>query len=223
MLDTLRVEPAGQRWLTPGLRKYSCQLTIDTNTVNNKIKLSDDNRKMMLVDEDQSYPDHPDRFDHWPQLLCKEVLTGRCYWEVQWRGTVSVSGSYRRISRKGNSDDCEFGENDHSWSLDCFPGGWYCVRHNKRETSITSSSPSPSSDSGRAAVYVDVPAGTLSFYEVSVSDRLIHLHTVNTTFTGCPGFRLKSRPWSGSWSESMIKYGLRTLLVSENLVSLCPV
>ncbi|XP_039862565.1 NACHT, LRR and PYD domains-containing protein 12-like [Simochromis diagramma] len=32
-LDTLRVEPAGVQWLRPGLKKYSCQLTIDTNTV----------------------------------------------------------------------------------------------------------------------------------------------------------------------------------------------
>ncbi|XP_014186600.1 NACHT, LRR and PYD domains-containing protein 12, partial [Haplochromis burtoni] len=63
-LDTLRVEPAGVRWLTPGLRKYSCQLTIDTNTVNRHIKLSDNNRKMTHVEEVQSYPDHPDRFDY---------------------------------------------------------------------------------------------------------------------------------------------------------------
>ncbi|CAI5684780.1 unnamed protein product [Oreochromis niloticus] len=41
----------------------------------------------------------------------------------------------------------------------------------------------------RVAVYVDCPAGTLSFYRVS-SDTLIHLHTVNTTFTEpvYPGF-----------------------------------
>ncbi|XP_061582456.1 NLR family CARD domain-containing protein 3-like [Cololabis saira] len=121
-LETLRVEPAGQRWLTPGLRKYSCQLTIDTNTVNKGIKLSDNNRTMMYVEEDQSYPDHPDRFDYWPQLLCREVLTGRCYWEVQRRGAVYVSVSYRRISRKGDSYDCGFGRNDHSWSLDCYSG-----------------------------------------------------------------------------------------------------
>ncbi|XP_061565119.1 NLR family CARD domain-containing protein 3-like isoform X1 [Cololabis saira] len=184
-LDTLRVEPAGQRWMTPGLRKYSCQLTIDTNTVNNNIKLSDNNRKMMDVWEDQSYPDHPDRFDFFPQLLCREVLTGRCYWEFQWRGRVSVSVSYRRISRKRNSGDCWFGRNDHSWSLNCYDGGRYCVCHNNRETSCSSSS----SVSNRAAVYVDVPAGTLSFYSVS-SDRLIHLHTFNTTFTEplYPGF-----------------------------------
>ncbi|XP_061563310.1 NLR family CARD domain-containing protein 3-like [Cololabis saira] len=199
-LDTLRVEPAGQRFLRPGPRKYSCQLTVDTNTVYNKIKLSDDNRKMVDVEEDQSYPDHPDRFDYYHQLLCREVLTGHCYWEVQWSGLVSVSVSYRRISRKGNSDDCEFGRNDHSWSLNCYPGDQYRVWHNNRETSTSSS---PSSDSGRVAVYVDVPAGTLSFYEV-VSDRLILLHTFNTSFFGplCAGF--------GFWS-----------LLSS--VSLCPV
>ncbi|XP_061591493.1 NACHT, LRR and PYD domains-containing protein 12-like [Cololabis saira] len=184
-LDTLRVEPAGQRWLTPGLRKYSCQLTVETNTVNNDIKLSDNNRKMThMWEEDQSYPDHPDSFDVYPpQLLCREVLTGRCYWEVQRNGEVSVSVSYRRIRNKGNSYDCRFGMNDHSWSLDCYDGGRYRVWHNIRETS------SSSSVSDRVAVYVDVPAGTLSFYSVS-SDRLIHLHTFNTTFTEplYPGF-----------------------------------
>ncbi|KAM6893661.1 protein NLRC3-like [Xenentodon cancila] len=191
-LDTLRVEPAGPRWLRPGLRKYSCQLSIDTNTVNNYIKLSDNNRKMTRVEEDQSYPDHPDRFDFWDQLLCREVLTGRCYWEVQRSGDVYISVSYRRIRRKGNSDDCLFGLNDHSWSLECSDDGRYSVWHNKRVTSSSSSS----SVSDRVAVYVDVPAGTLSFYSVS-SDRLIHLHTFNTTFTEplYPGF------WSSSGSS----------------------
>ncbi|KAI3366198.1 hypothetical protein L3Q82_010025 [Scortum barcoo] len=87
-LDTLRVEPAGVRWLTPGLRKYSCELTVDTNTVNRNVKLSDNNRKMIRVMEDQSYPDHPERFDFWRQLLCETGLTGRCYWEVEWSGKV---------------------------------------------------------------------------------------------------------------------------------------
>ncbi|KAM6893628.1 LOW QUALITY PROTEIN: NACHT, LRR and PYD domains-containing protein 3-like [Xenentodon cancila] len=184
-LDTLRVEPAGSRWLRPGLRKYSCQLSIDTNTVNKRIKLSDNNRKMTYVKEDQSYPDHPDRFDYWDQLLCREVLTGRCYWEVQRSGDISISVSYRRIRRKGTSDYCLFGWNDHSWSLNCSDDDRYYVCHNKRLTPSSSSS----SVSDRVAVYVDVPAGTLSFYSVS-SDRLIHLHTFNTTFTEplYPGF-----------------------------------
>ncbi|KAM6893415.1 uncharacterized protein FYW49_020484 [Xenentodon cancila] len=188
-LDTLRVEPAGPRWLRPGLRKYSCQLSIDTNTVHKNIKLSDNNRKMTYVKKDQSYPDHPDRFNVCHQLLCREVLTGRCYWEVQRSGVVYISVSYRRIRRKGSSDDCWFGGNDHSWSLECSDDGRYFVCHNKRVTSSSSSS----SVSDRVAVYVDVPAGTLSFYSVS-SDRLIHLHTFNTTFTKplYPGFWFRS-------------------------------
>uniref|UniRef100_A0A669CUC7 B30.2/SPRY domain-containing protein n=1 Tax=Oreochromis niloticus TaxID=8128 RepID=A0A669CUC7_ORENI len=186
-LDTLRVEPAGVRWLRPGLRKYSCQLTIDTNTVNTNLQLSDNNRKVTHVEEVQSYLDHPHRFDvH--QLLCRNGLTGRCYWEVEWRGYVSISVSYRRIRRKGNSDDCVFGYNDQSWNLYCWSDGPHFVWHNNIQTSISSSS-SSSSVSNRAAVYVDCPAGTLSFYRVS-SDTLIHLHTFNTTFTQTlyPGF-----------------------------------
>ncbi|XP_051249461.1 NLR family CARD domain-containing protein 3-like isoform X23 [Dicentrarchus labrax] len=191
-LDTLRVEPAGVRWLRPGLRKYSCELTVDTNTVSRNIKLSDNNRKMIHVKEVQLYPDHPDRFDFWRQLLCRNGLTGRCYWEVEWRGRVYISVSYRGISRRGNSEDCVFGYNDQSWSLFCSDDGYY-VYHNNIKTSISSSS----SSSGRVAVYVDCPAGTLSFYTVS-SDTLIHLHTFNTTFTEplYPGFGFGF--WSGS-------------------------
>ncbi|KAM6894037.1 protein NLRC3-like [Xenentodon cancila] len=187
-LDT--VEPAGPRWLRPGLRKYSCQLSIDTNTVYKHIKLSDNNRKMTYVEEDQLYPDHPDRFDVY-QLLCREVLTGRCYWEVQRSGRVCISVSYKRIRSKGNSGDCVFGWNDHSWSLNCSVRGQFSVWHNNTRTSSSSSS----SVSDRVAVYVDVPAGTLSFYSVS-SDRLIHLHTFNTTFTE-PLY-----PGLGFWSRS---------------------
>ncbi|XP_076579407.1 NLR family CARD domain-containing protein 3-like isoform X3 [Chaetodon auriga] len=186
-LDTLRVEPAGVRWLRPGLKKYSCELKLDTNTVNRNIKLSDNNRKMTSVKEDQSYPDHPDRFHWWPQLLCGTGLTGRCYWEVEMTGEVYVSVSYRRISRKGEFSNCVFGENDQSWSLICSDDRYF-ANHNNRITSISSSS-SSSSISHRVGVYVDCPAGTLSFYRVS-SDSLIHLHTFNTTFTEpvYPGF-----------------------------------
>ncbi|CAI5638683.1 unnamed protein product, partial [Oreochromis niloticus] len=181
--DTLRVEPAGEQWLRPGLRKYSCQLTIDTNTVHTNLELSDGNRKVTHVKEIQSYPDHPDRFDNgYPQLLCGDDLTGRCYWEVEWRGEVYISVSYRTIRRKGDSEDCEnskhcvFGRNDESWSLFCSDVKGYSVLHRNRETYPSSSV------SNRVAVYVDHPAGTLSFYRVS-SDTLIHLHTFNNTFT----------------------------------------
>uniref|UniRef100_A0A669EA95 B30.2/SPRY domain-containing protein n=1 Tax=Oreochromis niloticus TaxID=8128 RepID=A0A669EA95_ORENI len=196
-LDTLRVEPSGEQWLRPGLRKYSCQLTIDTNTVNTNLKLSDNNRKVTYVDKDQRYPKHSDRFDKWcPQVLCREGLTGRCYWEVEKSGQVHISVSYRRIPRKGHRDirnEIEFGFNDQSWCLSISDKGC-SAWHNNRETFICSSY----SWSGRVAVYVDCPAGTLSFYRVS-SDTLIHLHTFNTTFTEplYPGFGFVFRMSSG--------------------------
>ncbi|XP_067438934.1 protein NLRC3-like isoform X5 [Thunnus thynnus] len=194
-LDTLRLQPAGVQWLTPGLRKYFCDLTLDPNTANTKLKLSDNNRKVTYVRDDQSYPDHPDRFDDWPQLLCRDDLTGRCYWEVEWEGKVDISVSYRGISRRGDSYDCRFGRNDQSWSLEC-SGDDYCAWHNNRGKVILHSF--SSSVSNRVAVYVDCPAGTLSFYRVS-SDTLIHLHTFNTAFTDLlyPGFGFWSS-WSGS-------------------------
>ncbi|XP_078128066.1 NLR family CARD domain-containing protein 3-like isoform X2 [Sander vitreus] len=186
-LDTLRLEHGGEQRLKPGLRKYSCELTLDTNTVNRNLKLSDNNQKVTRVNEDQPYPDHPERFDYWWQLLCRDGLMGRCYWEVERRGGVHISVSYRG-NRRGYSEDCRFGYNDHSWSLFCSDGG-YSVCHNKRETHLNSYPVS-----NRVAVYVDCPTGSLSFYTVS-SDSLIHLHTFNTTFTEplYPGFGLGLR------------------------------
>ncbi|XP_068996840.1 NLR family CARD domain-containing protein 3-like [Embiotoca jacksoni] len=188
-LDTLRVDHGGEQWLKPGLRKYFCELELDTNSVNRNLKLSDNNRKVTLVAEDQSYPDHPDRFDYWWQLLCRTGLTGRCCWEVERRGKLNITVSYRGIRRRGISDDLRFGRNDQSWSLFCSNSGRYAAWHNNRVTLISSSS----SVSNRVAVYVDCPAGTLSFYSIS-SDTLIHLHTFNTTFTEplYPGFGLLS-------------------------------
>ncbi|XP_059181923.1 protein NLRC3-like [Centropristis striata] len=198
-LETLRVDHGGLQRLRPGVRKYVCELELDTNTVNRRLKLSDNNRKVTYVEQYQSYPDHPDRFDYWPQLLCRTGLTGRCYWEVEWRGRVYISVSYRGIRRRGRSEDCWFGMNDQSWSLFCSDGRYY-VRHNNRSTHLSSSSSSSSSSSGRVAVYVDCPASSLSFYRVS-SDSLIHLHTFNTTFTQplYPGFGV----WSSGSSVSL--------------------
>ncbi|XP_063350766.1 NLR family CARD domain-containing protein 3-like [Pelmatolapia mariae] len=194
-LKNLRVRPAGVRWLRPGLRKYICEPTPSANTIHTKIKLSDNNRKMTLVKEDQSYPDHHDRFEL-PQLLCRNGLTGRRYWEVEWRGKVDLSVSYRGIKKKGSSNGCRFGSNDQSWSLRCSDDACYHVWHNDETASISTSS----SVSHRVGVYVDCPGGTLSFYRVS-SDTLIHLHTFSTTFTELlyPGFGF----WSPGSSVSL--------------------
>ncbi|XP_032412084.1 NLR family CARD domain-containing protein 3-like isoform X2 [Xiphophorus hellerii] len=191
--EKLRMEPAGVQWLTPGLKKYSCQLTIDTNTVNRKLQLSENNRKVTGVDESQSYPDHEQRFDYWPQVLCKESLPDRCYWEVIWSGKVEISVSYSGVQRKGGSNDCEFGFNNMSWSLSCSDEGRYSVCHQSKREFISSCS--SSAPYHKVGVYVDYPGGTLSFYRVS-SGIPIHLHTLKTEFTQplYPGFGF----WTGS-------------------------
>ncbi|KAF3688197.1 NLR family CARD domain-containing protein 3 CARD15-like protein Caterpiller protein 16.2 [Channa argus] len=185
-LENLRLEHGGEKRLRPGLRKYACELTLDTNTMNRKLKLSDNSRKVTAVTEEQPYPDHPDRCHFWLQLLCENALTGRCYWEVEWRGEVHLSVIYRGIIR-GDRSDCRFGVNNQSWSLRCSDIDGYWVCHNNKRTAL------PTSVSNRVAVYVDCPAGTLSFYRVS-SDKLIHLHTFTITFTEplYPGFWLLS-------------------------------
>ena len=166
-----------------GLSSDFCRLTLDPNTAHKFLKLSENNRKVTDLRKEHPYPEHPERFDYWPQVLCENDLTGRCYWEVEWVGKVYVAVSYRGIGRNGDSDGSKFGGNDQSWCLTCTDGG-YNAWHNNSGTLIPSSS-----ISHRVAVYVDCPAGILSFYRVS-SDTLIHLHTFNTTFTEplYPGF-----------------------------------
>uniref|UniRef100_UPI0037E8122C protein NLRC3-like n=1 Tax=Semicossyphus pulcher TaxID=241346 RepID=UPI0037E8122C len=176
-LTTLSLEHCGVKRLTSGPRKYACELTLDPNTVNSKLALSKDNRKVTEVLEKQPYPDHPERFQHWKQVLCREGLTGRCYWEVDWKGWVNIGVAYKGIKRKGQDDDCWIGQNHKSWSLQCCDK--YSACHGNRRSVIPTHS---SFDSGRVAVYLDWPAGTLTFYRVS-SDTMIHLHTFHCTFT----------------------------------------
>ncbi|KAK2918383.1 NACHT, LRR and PYD domains-containing protein 12-like [Channa argus] len=192
-LDTLRLEYGGEQRMKPGLRKYAVALTLDTNTVHRLLKLSNSNRKVTSVDKKQSYSHHPERFDSWQQLLCSNGLTGCCFWEVEWEGEVDIAVAYRVLGRKGNGADCRLGGNNQSWSLYCSPKS-YSICHNNRKTELRLPS---SSVSNRVAVYVDYPAGTVSFYKVS-SDKLIHLHTFSTAFTQplYPGF--------GLWSSSSV-------------------
>uniref|UniRef100_A0A8C7KAN4 Uncharacterized protein n=1 Tax=Oncorhynchus kisutch TaxID=8019 RepID=A0A8C7KAN4_ONCKI len=186
-LEKLNVEHGGEYTMKPGLRKYVCDLTLDPNTVNRLLSLSEENRKVTCSREEQPYPDHPERFENWRQVLCREGLTGRCYWEVEWNGSGAGFGvTYKGISRKGEGNDRGLGYNVKSWSLVCYDNS-YMARHNDKPTTIDV----PSSGSHRVGVYLDWPAGTLSFYRAS-SDTLTHLYTFTSTFTEplYPGFNV---------------------------------
>ncbi|XP_031143713.1 tripartite motif-containing protein 16-like [Sander lucioperca] len=159
-----------------GFLKYSREITLDPNTVNTWLLLSEGNRKATFMCQKQSYSSHPDRFTKWVQVLSRESLTGRCYWEVERRGRggVSVAVAYKNISRAGGSDECGFGRNDKSWALDCNNNS-YTFWSNKVRTPVSGP------ESSRVGVYLDHSAGILSFY--SVSETMTLLHRVQTTFT----------------------------------------
>ncbi len=163
----------------------ACAITLDPNTADTQLILSDENKKITGVKDRQLYPDHPERFEHARQVLSVESLTGRCYWEAERSGCAVISVSYKGISRKRGWRDCSFGANDKSWSLISSDDG-FSVHHNMNSTDI----PADRSSSNRVGVYVDVSAGSLSFYSVSDTHTLTRLHTFNTTFTEplCAGF-----------------------------------
>ncbi|XP_047224859.1 tripartite motif-containing protein 16-like [Girardinichthys multiradiatus] len=171
--DDLESEPEPKS--RAGFLKYSCEITLDPNTANTWLLLSEENRKVTMINQYQSYSSHPDRFTDYFQVLSRESLTGRCYWEVEWRWRgVSVAVAYKNISRAGRGSECGFGCNDESWALNCSQDG-YSFGHNNIWTSISGPG------SSRVGVYLDHRAGLLSFY--SVSETMTLLHRVQTTFT----------------------------------------
>ncbi|XP_053199204.1 tripartite motif-containing protein 16-like, partial [Scomber japonicus] len=171
-VDVLLSEPEPEPKTRAEFLKYSREITLDPNTAHTDLLLSEGNRKVERTLEQQSYPRHTDRFTDYYQVLSRESLTGRCYWEVEWRGTVFVAVAYKNISRAG--DESVFGYNDKSWSLWCYPDSYnFLFKGIKTHLS--------GPDSSRVGVYLDHRAGILSFYRVSETMTL--LHRVQTTFT----------------------------------------
>uniref|UniRef100_A0A8C7K0R7 NACHT, LRR and PYD domains-containing protein 12-like n=1 Tax=Oncorhynchus kisutch TaxID=8019 RepID=A0A8C7K0R7_ONCKI len=186
-LMKLNVDHGGECRLKSGLRKYACHLTLDPNTAHPHLILSEGNRKVTWVLENQHYEDHPDRFDCLFQVLCREGLSGgRYYWEVEMDGDqIYIGVVYKGMKRKGDEDDSWIGLNRKSWCLFCSDSG-YDFYHPGVSVRRSISDPVPN----RVGVYLDWSAGTLSFYSVSSSGTLTHLYTEHTRFTEplYPGF-----------------------------------
>ncbi|XP_059213657.1 tripartite motif-containing protein 16-like [Centropristis striata] len=164
--------------------QYSRQITLDPNTADTKLSLSNGNRKarvmgvsgfsQLAMSLQFQYCDpciYKDICNL--QVLSRESLTGRCYWEVEFSGRyLSVALTYPQVRRAAY--ESVFGTNDKSWAL-YFLRNRYYFRHNNIKTPI------PGSQSSTLGVYLDHSAGILSFY--SVSEAMTLLHRVQTTFT----------------------------------------
>ncbi|XP_058232271.1 NACHT, LRR and PYD domains-containing protein 3-like [Hemibagrus wyckioides] len=178
-LEKFSVDHSDECRTKQGMKKYACEITLDPNTAHKTLILTR-NKMVTMTKDAQPYPDHPDRFEYYAEVLCKESLIGtRFYWEVEWTGDVVYIGvAYKGIDRKGRSTDCKLGMNNKSWILSCSNDYGYYVSYNNIETVV----PAPQNPSKRMGIYLDWNAGTLSYFIISAG-RLYHTYTFHTTFT----------------------------------------
>uniref|UniRef100_A0A4W5NX64 B30.2/SPRY domain-containing protein n=1 Tax=Hucho hucho TaxID=62062 RepID=A0A4W5NX64_9TELE len=194
---TYTVSSAEDEDYVHNMTKNACELTLNPNTAHRELSLSEGNRRVTRVWVKQLCPDHPERFRDCPQVLCREGLTGQCYWETEWSGKAYIGVAYRGINKHGEANSCVMGFNDKSWSLEC-SNDIYTAWHNNKSAVV----PVCSSRSNRVRVHLDYLHGHLSFYSIS-SGSLTQLHTFNTTFTEplYPGFVV----WDYGSSVSLCK------------------
>ncbi|XP_049423922.1 E3 ubiquitin-protein ligase TRIM47-like [Epinephelus fuscoguttatus] len=173
--------------------RYCRPLTLDQNSVSQYFSISEQCRLVTSNYCYSSYSYSCTSSQIIMQVLCKEGLSGRCYWEVSLNGNPwSVAVSYKDSSSTNAS---EFGNDNKSWSLNC---STYTFRHNSLNKTV------PGPKSSKIGVYLDYKAGTLSFY--SISGTMTLLHKEHTTFTQplYPGLGLKhdrSQTSSGYYAE----------------------
>ncbi|KAA0702471.1 E3 ubiquitin-protein ligase RNF135 [Triplophysa tibetana] len=169
---------------------------LDPNSAYRQIRLSDASRKATLCAENQNYPEKPERFMFWRQVMCVEPLAGSpYYWEVEWTGQrVTVGVAYGDMARSAADDSARLGHNTQSWSL-YWSGKAFFMWHAGKETALTGPK------ARRIGVYVDQQEGLLAFYRVS-HNQAQEICCVHTHFEGplFPSFRF----WSGVGSAITI-------------------
>ncbi|XP_069785643.1 tripartite motif-containing protein 16-like protein isoform X1 [Narcine bancroftii] len=157
--------------------KYAATLEFDPNTAHRYLRLVSDNRKVSNTSPWlHLYPEHPERFEHWRQVLCTESFyMVRCYWEVEIDGEGAYVGmTYKSIDRKGTeSNGCITG-NDFSWCIQ-WTGKEFLVWHGDVEV------PGKVERFSRIGVYLDYQNRILSFY--GIADTMILIHKFESLFT----------------------------------------
>ncbi|XP_058251905.1 E3 ubiquitin-protein ligase TRIM21-like [Hemibagrus wyckioides] len=156
-------------------QQYAVDVTLDPDTANPKLILSDDGKQVTCGDKKQNLPDNPERFDCCPCVLGKEGFTsGRFYYEVLVRGKTKWDLGVVRESavRKG---EIAYSSKD----------GYWCVwLRNKTEYKALDSprvSLSFKQAPQKVGVFVDYEEGLISFYDV---DAKSHFYSfTGQTFT----------------------------------------
>ncbi|XP_039356610.1 butyrophilin subfamily 1 member A1-like [Mauremys reevesii] len=153
---------------------YAVDVTLDPDTANPKLVLSEDRKHVRWGDKRQDLPNKPERFDHCYCVLGAEGFAGgRRYWEVEVGDKTSwdlgvCRGSVRRKGQVTLSPE------DGYWAV------W--LRDGRYQARTSPPTPLPVSvRPSRVGIFLDYEAGEVSFY--NVTDRS-HLFTFTDTFSG---------------------------------------
>uniref|UniRef100_A0A8C4R282 Uncharacterized protein n=1 Tax=Eptatretus burgeri TaxID=7764 RepID=A0A8C4R282_EPTBU len=109
-------------------------LRLDPNSAHPQIKIAEDLRTATLTRIKHPYPEHPDRFDCWIQVLSIESFSsGRHYWEVDVGlcRMCRIGVALNSMMRKGKGKENRLGENPKSWCVQKWFNG-YSARHNNK-------------------------------------------------------------------------------------------
>ncbi|XP_065421104.1 E3 ubiquitin-protein ligase TRIM39-like [Chrysemys picta bellii] len=156
------------------LKRFGVDVTLDPDTANPYLVLSEDRKRVRLGDKRQDLPDNPERFDPCGSVLGAEGFAGgRRYWEVEVgdKPEWALGVCRESVSRKGQ---VTLSPEDGYWVV------WLRDGEYKALTSPQTLLP-VSVRPSRVGIFLDYEAGEVSFY--NVTDRF-HLFTFTDTFSG---------------------------------------
>nr|XP_005173784.1 bloodthirsty-related gene family, member 22 isoform X1 [Danio rerio] len=148
------------------MQQYAVDVTLDPDTANPYLILSDDGKQVRCGDIEQELPDKPQRFDKYEDVLGKEGFSsGRFYYEVQVKKKTDWTlGVVREsVDRKGEI------------TLSPGNGYWTVWLRNGNEYKFCADSPVSLSlkvKPQRVGVFVDYEEGLVSFYDVESSSHI---------------------------------------------------